>query len=56
MTLTNRYVEIGQFGRYHLTLSVTQFAFGFALLTGDNPGEWVVILGPLILSPIQDPR
>lgn len=50
-TLTNRYVELWRWDRWHLTFSVTQFAFGFTVLIADE-GTFVLIIGPLVISPI----
>lgn len=53
-TLTNQYVELARFRRVHVTFSVTQFALGVALFIADEPGEWVLIIGPIVISPIQE--
>lgn len=52
MMFTNRYIEVVRVRGYHVTFSVTQFAFGLALLCGDEPGTWVLIIGPLVISPL----
>jgi hypothetical protein len=50
VTLTNRYIELGCVSGVHFTLSVTQFAFGVTVLIGDVPGQWVLIIGPFVIS------